>query len=152
MNAFQTLNDVNQDLKGSFSGLLNGGQQSTLWIANTEETPIAAITIQEKDMTLILKIHIHDIHLVKLNVQITPETVLIQGQPTEAAGVEGYFCPSGFASLIPLPYRIYPETYWTEIHRNGLTIQLAKQLEAPQSKVLIELETANFSERSKICT
>ena len=42
-------------------------------------------------MTLILKVHISDIHLVKLNLQITPETVLIQGQPSEAAGVGGYF-------------------------------------------------------------
>ena len=91
MNAFQALNDVNQDLAGSFSGLPTGCQQSTLWIAYTEETPIAGIKVQEKDVTLILKVHISDIHLVKLNLQITPETVLIQNQPTEAAGVEGYF-------------------------------------------------------------
>jgi hypothetical protein len=91
MNAFQALNDVNQDLAHSFSGLPTGCQQSTIWIAHTEETPIAAIKSQKKDMILILKVYISDIHLVKLNLQITPETVLIQGQPTEAAGVEGYF-------------------------------------------------------------
>jgi len=116
MNAFQALNDVNQDLAGSFSGLPTGCQQSTLWIAHTEKTPIADIKIQEKDMTLILKVHISDIHLVKLNLQITPETVLIQGQPTEATVVEGYFLPSGFQSLIPLPHRVHPEIYETEIH------------------------------------
>ena len=144
MNAFQTLNDVNQDLKGSFLGLIKGYQQSTLWIANTEETPIAAITIHEENVTLLLKIHIADIHLLKLNIQITPETVLIQGQPTKAAGVEGYFRPSGFTSLIPLPHRIYPETYWTEIYLDSLTIQLTKQLETQQSKVLIELPTVGI--------
>jgi HSP20 family molecular chaperone IbpA len=151
MNAFQALNDVNQDLAGSFAGLPTGCQQSTLWIAHTEETPIADIKIQEKDMTLILKVHISDIHLVKLNLQITPETVLIQGQPTEAAEVEGYFLPSGFQSLIPLPHRVHPEIYETEIHSDRLTIQLAKELRVPPSQVRIPLSTANLSYCSKMC-
>src|SRR6476469_4263231 len=126
MNAFQALNDVNQDLAGSFSGWPAGCQQSTLVIAQTEETPIAGIEIQEKDVTLILKVHISDIHLVKLNLQITPETVLIQGQPTKVAGVEGYFLPSGFQRLIPLPHRVHPEIYVAKIHQDGLRIRLLK--------------------------
>ena len=138
MNAFQALNDGNRDLTGSFSGLPTGCQQSTLWIAHTEETPIAGIKIQEKDVTLILKVDISDLNLVKLNLQITPETVLIQGQPTEAAGVKGYFLPSGFQSLIPLPHRVHPEIYRTEIHQDGLTIQLAKELRVPPSQVRIK--------------
>ncbi|MEG4218249.1 hypothetical protein QUA27_23705 [Microcoleus sp. Pol14C6] len=144
MNAFQALNDINQDLAGSFSGLPAGCQQSTLWIAHTEETPIAGINIQEKDITLILKVHISDIHLVKLNLQITPETVLIQGQPTEAAGVEGYFLPNRFQSLIPLPHRVHPEIYGTEIHSDGLTIQLAKELRFPPSQVRIPLSNTHL--------
>ena len=144
MNAFQAFKDVNQDLAGSFSGWPTGCQQSTLGIAQTEETPIAGITIQEKDMTLILKVHISDIHLVKLNLQITPETVLIQGKPTEAAGVEGYFLPSGFQSLIPLPHRVHPEIYGTEIHSDGLTIQLAKELRVEQSEVRIQLSNIHL--------
>ncbi len=144
MNAFQALNGVNQDLAGSFSGLPAGYQQSTLWIAHTEETPIADIKIQEKDVILILKVDISDIHLVKLSLQITPETVLIQGQPTEAAGVEGYFLPSGFQSLIPLPHRVYPEIYETEIHSDGLTIQLAKELRVAPSQVRIQLSNTHL--------
>jgi hypothetical protein len=150
MNAFQALNDVNQDLPGSFSGLPTRCQQSTLWIAHTGETPIADIKIQEKDVTLILKVHISDIHLVKLNLYITPETVLIQGQPTEAAGVEGYFLPNGFQSLIPLSHRVHPEIYETEIHSDGLTIQLAKELRFQPSQVRIPLSTANLSYSSKM--
>ena len=150
MDAFQPLNDVNQDLAGSFSGLPTGCQQSPLWIAHTEKTPIAGIKIQEKDVTLILKVDISDIHLVKLNLHITPETVLIQGQPTEAAGVEGYFLPSGFQSLIPLPHRVHPEIYETEIHSDRLTIQLAKELRVPPSQVRIPLSTANLSYCSKM--
>jgi hypothetical protein len=102
-------------------------------------------------MTLILKVHISDIHLIKLNLQITPETVLIQGQPTEAAGVEGYFLPSGFQSFIPLSHRVHPEIYETEIHSDGLTIQLAKELRVPPSQVRIPLSTANLSYCSKMC-
>ena len=151
MNAFQALNDVNQDLAGSFSGLPTGCQQSTLWIAYTEETPIAGIKIQQKDVTLILKVHISDIHLVKLNLQITPETVLIPAQPTEAAGVESYFLPSGFQSLIPLPHRIHPETYETEIHSDGLTIQVAKELRVQPFQVRLQVSTANVSDCSKMC-
>lgn len=126
MNAFQGVNDVNQDLAGSFSGLPTGCQQSIPWIAHTEETPITGIKIQEKDVTLILKVHISDLHLVKLDLHITPETVLIQGQPTEMAGVEGYFLPSGFESLIPLPHRVHPEIYVARIRQDGLTIRLLK--------------------------
>ncbi|MEP6517644.1 Hsp20/alpha crystallin family protein [Microcoleus vaginatus] len=126
MNAFQALNDVNQDLAGSFSGLPTGCQQSTPWIAHTEETPITGIKILEKDVTLILEVHISDLHLVKLNLQITPETVLIQGQPTKVAGVKGYFLPSGFQTLIPLPHRVDPDIYVAKIHQDGLTIRLLK--------------------------
>ncbi|MEG4856710.1 hypothetical protein QUB75_11235 [Microcoleus sp. K1-B6] len=144
MNAFQALNDVNQDLGGSFSGLPTACQQCTLGIAHTEEKPIAGIKIQEKDVTLILKVDISDIHLVKLNLQITPETVLIQGQPTEVAGVEGYFLPSGFQTLIPLPHRVHPEIYGTEIHQDGLTIQLAKALRIPPSEVRIQLSNTHL--------
>ncbi|MEG4029267.1 MULTISPECIES: hypothetical protein [unclassified Microcoleus] len=150
MNAFQAWNDINQDLAGSFFGLPTDCQQSTLWIAHTEEKPIAGIKIQEKDVTLILKVHIYDIHLIKLNLHITPETVLIQGKPTKAAGVEGYFLHSGFQSLIPLPHRVHPETYGTEIHQDSLTIQLAKELRGQPLQVRIQLSTANLSDCSNL--
>ncbi|MEG5047501.1 hypothetical protein [Microcoleus sp. B4-C1] len=144
MNAFQVLNDINQDLADSFSGLPTACQQSTLGIAHTEETPIAGIKVQEKDATLIVKVHISDIHLVKLNLQITPETVLIQGQPTESAVVEGYFLPSGFQSLIPLPHRVHPEIYATEIDQDGLILQIAKELRVEQSEVRIQLSNTHL--------
>ena len=142
MNNFQTLNDVSQCWEGSFSNLLNGCWQSTLWFGNTEETPISAIMVHETEKDFILEVRIADIHLVKLNLRITPETVLIQGQPTELAGVEGYFRPSGFESLIPLPHPVEPETSSAQIQPDSLTIQLNKQLEEPRSIVLIELPTS----------
>lgn len=142
MNTFQTLNDVNQGFEGLLPNSLNACQRSTLWIGNTQESPIATITIHETEANFILKVPILDIHLVKLELKVTPETILIQGQPTEAAGVEGYFLPSGFESLIPLPHPVQPETCSTEILSDGLTIKLAKQLRIQQSKVWIQLSTA----------
>lgn len=39
MKGFQESHDVSEYLESSSSRLLNGGQQSTLWIGNTAETP-----------------------------------------------------------------------------------------------------------------
>lgn len=152
MNAFQTKNITSQGLEREggkerdldvFPDSLNRFQQSTLWIGNAEETPIASITIYQTETDLILKVGITDIHLVKLNLEITPETILIEGEPTRAAGVEGYFRPHGFENLIPLPHPVQPETCWTEIQRDGLKIKLAKQLGVPLSKVRMQLANAN---------
>lgn len=142
MNAFQLLNYVNQYLERSFFRSANGSQQSTLWISHTEETPIAAIKIYEIGANFILKVRISDIDLVKLKLQVTPETVLIQGQPNISTGVEGYFHPRGFESLIPLPHPVQPETCSAEIQADGLTIHLTKQFGVQQSLVCLELPDA----------
>ncbi len=147
MNAFQEWNHVNQHQQDQFSSWLNRTQQSTLWIGHTEETPIASITIHEMETTLMLKVDISDIHLVKLKFQICSETLLIQAQPTAVSQVEGYFSPNGFESLIPLPHAVQPETCSTQIQPDGVEILFAKQLRTPQSKVWIELPTANFVDR-----
>lgn len=147
MNALQALNDVIEYLETSYYNLLNGSQQSTLWVSYTEETPIKGIRIEDLGTNFILKIQISDIRLFKLNLQITPETFLIQGQPTPSAIVEGYFCPNGFESLIPLPYPIFPEPCWTQLRDDGLIIQLAKQLRIPQSKVEIKLPALSLVNR-----
>ena len=126
-------------------------RESTLWIANTEETPIAAITIHEMESKFVLKFGISDIHLLKnLSLQITPETILIQCEPTEAMVVEGYFRPRGFESLIPLPHPVQPETCLAQIQPDLLTIQLVKELRVEPSPVWIQLPTANLSDRSNV--
>jgi HSP20 family molecular chaperone IbpA len=126
-------------------------RESTLWICYTEETPITAITIHEMESKFVLKVGISDIHLLKnLSLQITPETVLIEGEPTEAMVVAGYFHPSGFESLIPLPHPVQPETCLAQIEPDFLTIQIAKELRVEPSPVWIQLPTANLSDRSKM--
>jgi HSP20 family molecular chaperone IbpA len=138
MNAFHGWNDVSQSLENSFSSSLDTCQQSTL--------PIAAIKIHDLGAKFVLKVRIYDIHFLKLNLKITPETVLIQGQPTEAMVVEGYFRPRGFESLILLPHPVQPETGKAQILPDGLTIELAKELKVQPSKVLIQLPTASLSD------
>ncbi|MGL4377675.1 MAG: Hsp20/alpha crystallin family protein [Microcoleaceae cyanobacterium] len=126
-------------------------RESTLWIGNTQETPITAITIHEMETKFVLKVGIYDIHLLKnLSLQITPETVLIQGEPTEQMVVEGYFRPSGFESLIPLPQPVQPETCLAHIEPDVLTIQLVKELRVEPSPVWIQLPTANLSDCSNV--
>jgi HSP20 family molecular chaperone IbpA len=143
MNSIQTSNDVSQSLDGSWFNSVNCCRQSTLWIGNTEEVPITAITIHEMEAKLVIKVYISDVHLFKFDLQITPETILIQGQLSEKAGVEGYFRPNGFESLIPLPHVVQPERCWAQIQTDGLTIHLVKQLRFQQSKIRIQLPTPN---------
>jgi HSP20 family molecular chaperone IbpA len=144
MNTFARSKNVSQSLENLGSSSLDTCRESTLWICHTGETLIAAITIHEMETKFVLKVGISDIHLLKnLNLQITPETVLIQGQPTDAMVVEGYFRPSGFESLIPLPHPVQPETCWAKIQPDVLTIELPKELKVEPSPVWIQLPTAN---------
>lgn len=129
----------------------NTSRESTLWIGNTGETPIAAITIDEMESKFVLKVGISDIHLLKnLSLQITPERILIQGEPTEAMVVEGYFRPRGFESLIPLPHPVQPETCLAQIEPDVLTIQVVKELRVEPSPLWIQLPTANLSDCSNL--
>jgi hypothetical protein len=54
-----------------------------------------------------------------------------------------YFLFSGFQSLIPLPHRVHPEIYGTEINQDGL-FQLAKELRDPPSQVRIKLSNTDL--------
>lgn len=143
MKGFQLVSNINEYIQGSSPSLLNSCGQLTFWMGHIQEDPILSITINETETDFVLKVCISDIHLVKLDVQITPETILIQGQPTEAAGVEGYFRPKDFNSLIPLPHPIQPEISLAEMQPDGLILQLAKQLGNQQPKVRIQLPIAN---------
>ncbi|WP_413166705.1 hypothetical protein ACL6C3_08380 [Capilliphycus salinus ALCB114379] len=133
-----------ESIEDSFSHSLKKSQSSTLWIGEAEETPIAAVQIEDMETKALLKVYISDIHLVKLDVEITPETILIAGQPTESSIVEGYFRPSDFESLIPLPYPVEPESCRVEVHSDGLKIELKKHLGVQPRRVRIEALTANF--------
>lgn len=144
MSAVQVLNDLSQLFQHSFASLLKECQQSTLWIGNTGETAIAAITIQETQTEAVLKAHIPEVQTATLDVQVSQETVLIQGQWSKSREVEGFFRPSRFQSLIPLPYSVHPETVRAELEQDVLTIRFPKQGEIQPSRVRVELKHPNL--------
>lgn len=145
MSYFIEVNDifVGESLEDSFANSVKPFQNSVLWTGGMEETPITAVTMYDQGEKCLLKVYISDIHLVKLDLEVTPETVFIQGQPTESSIVEGYFRCCGFESLIPIPYPIKPETCCVRVCSDGLTIQLTKQWGIPPNKIRIEALTAN---------
>jgi HSP20 family molecular chaperone IbpA len=87
-----------------------------------------------------------DVQIATLEVQITPETVLIQGQWAETAEIHGYFRPAHFQSLIPLPCLVNTETAQATLAEQVLTLQLDKQDDSQFSKVRIELALPHAQE------
>ncbi len=145
MSAFQLVNDLSQLFEQSLTGLLNDCPQSTLWIGNTEETAIAQITICESQTEVVLKAYIPDVERVTLDVQISQESILIQGQWFQSAEVEGYFRLSQFQSLIPLPYAVHQETVRAFLEQDVLTIRFPKQGEIHRSRVRVEQTSPNLA-------
>lgn len=147
MNSFQTffqvLNALNQLCQNSVASLLKDCQQSTLWTSNTAEMPISEITLHETKTEVILRAYLSEVQLTTLNVKISQETVLIEGQWNESA-VEGYFYPSRFQSLIPLPYSVNPQTIQAEIKPTVLTIRFPKSAKIKPSRVQVELKKPNL--------
>lgn len=124
--SLQTLARSSQSIQRLLSALLEGCHSSTLWVGNTETAAIPAIEIQETDTEVILRAQIPDIPAENLEIQVTQETVLIQGKFAHSADVEGYFSPSQFQSLIPLPTPVHPETVQADWQDNFLTLRLPR--------------------------
>jgi HSP20 family molecular chaperone IbpA len=146
MSAFHVLNELSQLFQDSIATLLKDAQQSTLWVGSTAETEtaITELTIHESQTEVVLRAYIPNVQMATLDVQIGQETVLIQGQGTESAEVEGYFRPSRFQSLIPLPYCVHPETVQAFLEQDVLTIRFPKQGEIQPSRVRVELKHPNL--------
>lgn len=150
MSAFQVLNELSQFFQHSFANLLKQSQQSTLWIGNTEETAIAELTIHELQTEVVLRAYIPDVQMATLDVQIAQETILIQGEWSQSAEVEGYFRPSRFQSLIPLPYCVHPETVQALREQDVLTIRFPKPRKIQSSRVRVEVTSRNLRHSSTV--
>ncbi len=104
--------------------------QSTLWIGDWGSAQLTSVQLQETAQWLILTIAIPNVTAEELDIQVSAETVLIQGVQQEIAEVENYCCCSyvvgHFQSLIPLPCGIYPEIIEAELENEVLTLKLAK--------------------------
>jgi HSP20 family protein len=142
--SIQALTQLSQLVQGSLASFLEDYQQSTLWIGNTEDMAIAAMSIQERTTEVILKIQLCDVDIPTLEIQLTQETVLLQGKLTDRSRIEGYFYPGQFQTLIPLPYPVHPETVRAELQQDMLLIHLPKQAEIQQHRVKVDVIFPDF--------
>ncbi|MBD2464773.1 hypothetical protein H6G89_27610 [Oscillatoria sp. FACHB-1407] len=132
MVSFQSLDDASHYFDGSFSCSFNSCQQSTLWIGNSEGQPISAITATETKTSLILDIQISDIDAILMNVKATLETICIRGKWKEP--YIDFIHLGQFESLIPLSHSVHPNSLWISKQKDGLLIQLIKQLDTQPSQ------------------
>ncbi len=119
---------------------LDNGQQSTLWMANTEDTAITKLVLRENKNKIAIEAWIPDIDITTLEVQVSRETVVIQGRMNNKYTVEGYFYPSRCQSLIPLPYLIDPQTVQARYESGVLVIYLPDRIETNHEKIKIQVE------------
>ncbi len=147
MNSFQTffqiLNDFSQLCQDSVVTLLKDCHESTLWISNTAEMPIWEITLHDTKTEVILKAYLSEVQLNTIDVKISQETILIEGEWDELS-VEGYFRPRRFQSLIPLPYSVNPQTIQAEIQPGILTIRFPRSAKIKPSRVEVKLKHQNL--------
>lgn len=102
----------------------------TLWIGDWGTLPLSNVEIQEFDRLLEIKIALPNVTAADLEIQVSPETVLIQADQTDTVDIAGYyranFCTGRFQSLIPLPHRVYPDILKAELTDGVLLLQLAR--------------------------
>lgn len=130
--SFQSLDDASHYFDGSFSCSFNGCQQSTLWIGNSEGQPISAITATETKTSLILDIQIPDVNAILISIKATQETIRIRGKGKDS--YKNLLASDQFESLIPLSHSVHPNSLWISKQRDGLLIQLIKQLDTQPSQ------------------
>lgn len=114
-------------------------QQSTFWIGHTGEEAISALAIRETANEVFIEVRIPDIDRQTLEIEFTQETVLFRGKWAEKNGVEGYFHPGRFQSIVPLPHPVFPETVVAEFKDDILKVRFRKQGLIAQSRIRLDL-------------
>ena len=125
LDIFQILFQVFHDLKRNTC-------ESTLWVCDDGISQPFDLDLQETKTLLILKIRFHHSRG-SLDLQITPETILVKGDrlpPIETQNSsEPEFPASRFQSLIPLPSSIQPRTAIAELNGTTLMLTMMKSYE-----------------------
>jgi hypothetical protein len=129
LDIFQLLAQIFHDLKKNI-------YESTLWVGDGGISQPFTLDLQETRTLLILKIQFHH-SKVRLDLQVTPETILVRGDrlsPLETQNFsEPEFLASRFQSLIPLPSSIQPRTAIAELNGTTLTLTMMKLYETPRT-------------------
>ncbi len=115
--------DIFQILLRLFNSLKQDVCASTLWVCHQGSTQPLVINLQETRSLLILQIQ-----SVKgsLDLQITPETVLVSGDHPVLPDADPDSLAPRFHSLIPLPIAIQPQTAIAELNGATLVLTLMK--------------------------
>lgn len=118
-----------QFLLQSFYDLTQNVCASTLWVCDHGVAQPISLDLEETETLLILKLQLHHVRG-SLNLQITPETVLVSGERLDPLKVqtnaELAFDTARFQSLIPLPSSIEPQTAIAQLSDTTLTLTLMK--------------------------
>ena len=122
--------DIFQFLFPIFHNLKQKVYDSTLWVCDRGSSQPFSLDLQETGTLLILKIQFHHSGG-SLDLQITPETVLVRGErlnPLEDQNYSESEFPAAahFQSLIPLPSSIQPQTAIAELNGTTLTLTMMK--------------------------
>ncbi|MGB8702036.1 MAG: Hsp20/alpha crystallin family protein [Thermosynechococcaceae cyanobacterium] len=122
---------------------------STLWVGGEASGDISAVTVQETEQLIVLTARIPHVAAADLEIQITPETVSIEGERIERVDIEGYcsfqFCSGRFKNVIPLPHRVYPDLLHAELVDGVLTLHLSKSEAIPQPPLKFRLAAPRFT-------
>lgn len=121
--------DVFQLLLQHFHAFKQTVSASTLWVCDHGIAQPFSLDLQETGTLLILHVQLQQLKG-SLDLQITPETVLVSGErldPLEAqTDAESTVPAARFQSLIPLPKAIQPQTAIAELGGTTLTLTLMK--------------------------
>lgn len=127
--------DILQFLSQLLHDLKQNVYESTLWICDQGTAQPLSIDLQETATLLILKLQLHHSRG-SLDLQITPETVLVSGKRLDSLKAQSDSEPKSsarFRSLIPLPSSIQPQTALAELSGTTLTLTLIKSYQAQRT-------------------
>lgn len=132
----QQTSEVVQFLSQLFHDLKQHVYESTLWVCHSRTAQPFSLSLQETRTLLILQIQFHHSRG-SLDLQITPETVLVTGDRLDPLDRKNYSEPgfpmSRFQSLIPLSSSIQPRTAIAELSGTTLTVTMMKSYETPRT-------------------
>ena len=110
--------------------------ESTLWVGDGGSTWIPGIQVWETKTEVIVRAKIPHLMVANLDIQLTPETLLLQGEQGAPREKQDYvdfeFCPGHFRSLIPLPALVQPDGAIAQFNNDFLTLTLRKSWREPQ--------------------
>lgn len=133
----QVLSTLNYQIRDILHELTQTSCESTLWIGDCEATQLRAVQVWETEYGITLSAKVPDLLPDSLKIEVSAETVLIQGESCNASKDQSYFdlefCTGRFQSLIPLPAAVQPHTALAELQDNCLTLTFQKAWQSRKS-------------------